>query len=132
MLTFKRSLATCLFIGLFACGDSESDNTPELASRRWTSLSDAEYREACELIAKEGPPDTIFTCDQEDSPAFEADQTIVSASTCVTDERLPETCPLTVQEVLDCYVAVQIDACKALEEGGECDWFSGPNEAACL
>jgi hypothetical protein len=83
------------------------------------SLSDAQRADACNsmLASIDAPAGTKFEC--QSGPEQGQFITINSKEQCAS-QKFPASCPVTVQQTIDCYKAVKNDACAALASDGPC------------
>ncbi|HEY5920546.1 MAG TPA: hypothetical protein VIV11_02695 [Kofleriaceae bacterium] len=118
LMLFVSLAALALGCGSEATSDG-GDCTGSLLSCSWAELSTAQEREACELITASisAPAGTKFECKtgEHTGKSF----TVENAQACIS-RSYPSDCGVTVQQTLDCFKDVSVDACAAFADGGGC------------
>ena len=111
--------ALALGCGSEATSDDGGDCTGSLLSCSWAELDSKQEMEACELITASisAPAGTTFEC-KTGSHAGDS-FTVESAQACIA-RSYPSDCGVTVQQTLDCFKEVSVDACAAFDDGGGC------------
>jgi len=120
LMLFVSLAALALGCGSAATSEEEGGEcVGSLLSCSWAELSSKQEMEACELITASinAPAGTKFECKTGEHAGDSF--TVENAQACIS-RSYPSGCAVTVQQTLDCFKEVSVDACAAFADGGGC------------
>ncbi|HVK83665.1 MAG TPA: hypothetical protein VM513_06135 [Kofleriaceae bacterium] len=115
----KKLVCLAMLLSVGACASDEDDCSGSVLGCTWAELSERQEMEACDLISASinAPAGTKYECTSGQNAGLYLE--VDTAATCVS-RSYSASCPVTVQDTLDCFKAAQTNACSAFEDRGAC------------